>query len=727
MLKKFMNLFFSLKQQVAKIKMSLYSFYFVILFLLIDLIINSLKENNKTLFYTNFLCIIFLIILSLSFLNQIKTIRLIVKNAKKISEGHFSVSDIIINEKNDFRLIAQSLNEMKTNLLFYIENTKKNVVMLSETSEILSIGIEQTIFGNNEISNTINTIADETKEQVSLANETVNKVKNITESIENINENINLAINLSNNNYKKSIDGEISIENLSENMIKITNNTAETYAFLHQMRENVASINKITDFIVEISNRLTLLSFNAAIESARTGEGGKGFSVVANEMKKLANLSKDEVEKINSIIINLINNSETIEDKIKENMETISIGNVIFNDTKNIFSEISNNNKSTLNSMEKMLLEAKKISIVTNETENISSEVKTATTQISSSTSEISKVVENANTQINSLNQMSKNLNQFIINIENSVSLFNSGVKPINSSNSKKLKIVIFYLGVKSSFWEPLRQGALYAKKELSKLNTDIELIPIIPSFNNIELTKQNYINQIKQAIEEKVDGICLPPLWPDLSKILNEAKNKNIPIFFYNTDLEDKNLRKLVYKEHSFNAGHILGELLAKNLNEKGNILVIRGIDDSFDMNSRIEGFNSSLKKYKKIKVIDNIFLKNTEKEAIDTFINYYKNNKLKIDGILCNSIYKFSIMRAIKELDRSKKEFVVFDQGTEVCQYIKNNLITISIGQDSFSQGRDILIHMYNYLNNEPIKESVIWSKSTIFNSDNVNKILS
>lgn len=78
--------------------------------------------------------------------------------------------------------------------------------------------------------------------------------------------------------------------------------------------ENISRINDLADAILDISEQTNLLSLNAAIESARVGEAGNGFAIVANEIKKLAENSVHTVDEIQSITKDVISSVSELSD-----------------------------------------------------------------------------------------------------------------------------------------------------------------------------------------------------------------------------------------------------------------------------------------------------------------------------------------------------------------------------------------------------------------------------
>ena len=129
---------------------------------------------------------------------------------------------------------------------------------------------------------------------------------------------------------------------------------------------------------------------------------------------------------------------------------------------------------------------------------------------------------------------------------------------------------------------------------------------------------------------------------------------------------------------------------------------------------------------KDRNLKLLDSFVTSSTNSESLSKFKTYIRNNENSIDGILCNSTLKLDLAKIVEELGIKNKEFLVFDIGHEVCEYIKKNIITSAIGQDPFGQGYSPIIYMYNYLVTKQKPKELVWSRLNIVDTENVNRIL-
>jgi len=126
---------------------------------------------------------------------------------------------------------------------------------------------------------------------------------------------------------QKSLNDTLSI------MIDIKNNIGDTFQSTQELKEKSNQVDEILAIIGNISSQTNLLALNASIEAARAGEYGKGFSVVADEIRKLAEGTRDSLDQASAIVNEFKNKIVEVQEHMKYNNEKSQEGNVYLNET----------------------------------------------------------------------------------------------------------------------------------------------------------------------------------------------------------------------------------------------------------------------------------------------------------------------------------------------------------------------------------------------------------
>ncbi len=222
--------------------------------------------------------------------------------AARLSKYDFSTS-INILTKDEFGKTATALNEAQENVKLLIESILKN----STTVNSLSLDIHSTIEEMNIKLEKINSSAENIMNGTHELNASTQEV---TASINEIDFNINDLT-------QKSIDGSTNANKFKERASEVqknAHNAIEESRYIYKEKESkilqaiedgkvVEDIKSMADIISGIASQTNLLALNAAIESARAGEHGKGFSIVADEVRTLSEQCTNAVSSIQSTIL----------------------------------------------------------------------------------------------------------------------------------------------------------------------------------------------------------------------------------------------------------------------------------------------------------------------------------------------------------------------------------------------------------------------------------------
>lgn len=246
------------------------------------------------------------------------------------------------SEENN-RKLDKTLNneiEVKKKLGLVIEEIEKINDSISKVSATLLEVFNYSKSNIEGIDGNLGKILFATENTTSDINEFHSCINSFVNSIENIETSTDNANKISNALSKLALDGERYVNNSIEDMFNINDFARKVSETVNQLDIKVKEVSKIIYIINDIYDKTNLLALNAAIEAAKAGEYAGGFSVVADQIRVLAQQSKERVDEIKNLISAMSEGSKKSVFFTQNIVEMINSETQNTNSTKNVFKDI---------------------------------------------------------------------------------------------------------------------------------------------------------------------------------------------------------------------------------------------------------------------------------------------------------------------------------------------------------------------------------------------------
>ncbi len=637
------------------------------------------------------LLILFFCVEVFALLKFFKGLKLIEINAEHLSDGNLNISDIMADRTKGIEVLTIAFNDMKRNLLNFIDSTKGNVVILSEAVDQVTKSLDMTYKGNEQIAKNMNIVAEKAHDQLNMANQTLAQIEDVS------NRTLNISNTLANieefvlNTVKETEEGTTNVNKYDEQMNVISTNLNNTSIQIETLNSYLNEIDQVSGLIMTITEQLKLLSLNSAVEAARAGDAGKGFVVVSQEMNKLSTATRNSIGEINRLLNNILNSNEQVSISIDACVESFEISKDIFKSVQESFDNINKNTNILSEDMKKVHEESQIITDSTHDMNEQGLSLHRSSKEISSITQDVAAVTEEELAENEEINNQALSLQNLLSSIETLLRRYKTSVEPIDEVSPRKLKLVMLS-PLDHPFWHGVREGALYAKNELRNKNTEVEYI-------GYEVMDDRLNNTLAEKIKEGVDGIVVPGSVGQIEDNINQAYLKNIPVVSFNQDFPD-GVNRLAYFGPDIEAtATVAGELVVNALDGQGEFAIIRGKLNGY-VETRQNAILKVTDKKSKIKMVEDLETKVGDEYVYDGAKELLKRNPdLKVIVILTSGIQ--GAVDAIKDSGRhGKTKVICFDYDDQVLENIKDGYIYAALGQDPFGQGHDPLISLYNHI---------------------------
>lgn len=243
-----------------------------------------------------------------------------------------NISEVLIERKDEIGTVANALKSIQENLREMIQSVSHVLENVTGTSDELAGNCQEASQVTEEMAKTIQEVAQGATDQATSTTECMHRLDKLGMLIDSNEGQMTQLNTASNDVIEVTKEGYEVLSNLARKIKESNKATIEAYESMIQTNESATQISMASNMIASIAEQTNLLALNASIEAARAGEYGRGFSVVAEEIRKLAEQSArstkqidEQIHKLQKDALSAVETTEKVKNMLKEQTEDVQV------------------------------------------------------------------------------------------------------------------------------------------------------------------------------------------------------------------------------------------------------------------------------------------------------------------------------------------------------------------------------------------------------------------
>ncbi|WP_145409612.1 methyl-accepting chemotaxis protein [Paenibacillus xylanexedens] len=337
------------------------------------------------------LALVIAILISIMIANPVQKIN---QAAMKIADGDLTGEAIVIRNQDELGGLANSFNTMTANLRGMIASVGMTSEQVAASSEELQASADQNTKAVEQISETVEVLSTGTLEQLGMvqrSSQSMGEMALGTGQIAELAQSVSAsALDAAN----QSTEGNSILQQAVQQMQSVQKSIVLLTEIMTGLGDRSTQIGMITEVINGIAGQTNLLALNAAIEAARAGEHGRGFAVVADEVRKLAEESSASAQQITGIVQLIQQDTFNAMEAVKENSVETQSGMDIVTNAGNVFRRILEAVNKVADEIQEVSAGAQQIAASTDDVVKFMNKVSTISEKNSEGTHDVSAATE---------------------------------------------------------------------------------------------------------------------------------------------------------------------------------------------------------------------------------------------------------------------------------------------------------------------------------------------
>jgi methyl-accepting chemotaxis protein len=318
-------------------------------------VINSTNESKRTGLVVGFIILTIGILIALTTSSSIsKPLRVVTKRMAEVAEGDLSQEPINIDRNDEVGQLIKSVNLMSTQVQGILKSIHYVSEQVAANSEELAQSAAEVNTGTAQIAQSMEELSTGVETQATRANTLADTVHSFKADVINMTE---TGAQMATNTEKMqdmTVNGMALMETSLNQMDTIHTIMQSSVEKVEHLKTQSSEINQLVVVIQEIANQTNLLALNAAIEAARAGEHGKGFAVVADEVRKLAEQVQLSIKDISFIVEAIQNETNNVTISLQHGYDEVQKGTTQIQETGDTFKELIDSIHHVSNNMKQI-------------------------------------------------------------------------------------------------------------------------------------------------------------------------------------------------------------------------------------------------------------------------------------------------------------------------------------------------------------------------------------
>ncbi|WP_458413682.1 methyl-accepting chemotaxis protein [Schinkia sp. CFF1] len=296
-----------------------------------------------------------------------KPILSVSEGMRAVANGDLTTKQLDVKTDDEIGRLAESFNEMVINMKQIIETVAGAADQVSASSEELTASAEHTNVATEQVSDSVQEVASNAEKQKYEVEHNARALDEVSGGVHRIVESSKKVYELAHHTTALAEIGGQSVADTVNQMNSIHGSVNESNAMIESLYERSREVSSILDVITGIADQTNLLALNAAIEAARAGEHGRGFAVVADEVRKLAEQSQQSAKEILAIVDGIQKDTESSVQIMARVMDDVKVGVKVSNEAIEKFDQILQSTKEITPQMEEVSVIAQQMSAAVKE------------------------------------------------------------------------------------------------------------------------------------------------------------------------------------------------------------------------------------------------------------------------------------------------------------------------------------------------------------------------